>query len=175
MKRLGIRIFVIFFLVGGGFLVHSVSLALSPVGAGRIFCGNDPEVYYLSGGKRYLFPNEDIYYSWYPNFREIERKTVVICTQLPIGGNVSMRPGERLVMFPYSNKVYAVGHPRTLRWVKTEGVARTLYGMTWNQSIILLPEEIFNDYIVGSPIVAPEEYVALTERQKGAKIESVIR
>ena len=45
-----------------------------------------------------------------------------------IGGNVTYRPGTRLVKIQSDPKVYAVDAHGVLRWVKTEAAAIALYG-----------------------------------------------
>src|SRR5690606_30329162 len=46
-------------------------------------------VYYLaSDGKRYVFPNEKTYSTWFTDFSDVRVKTPSEMSQYPIGGNV---------------------------------------------------------------------------------------
>ena len=47
-----------------------ISVADAAVGPGELIKASQPAVYYLADdGKRYVFPNERIYFSWYEDFR----------------------------------------------------------------------------------------------------------
>src|SRR3989344_8729122 len=53
--------------------------------------------YYAVDGKRYVFPNDKTYLSWYPDFSNITVVSDTDLASIPIGGNVTYRPGKRLV------------------------------------------------------------------------------
>lgn len=115
----------------------------------------DSTVYYCgSDGKRYVFPNPLTYLTWYPNFATITITDPSVLATIPIGGNVTYRPGSRMLKLVSDLKVYAVAKNGVLRWVEDESVAEKLYGPLWNTMIDDLPDVFFQDYTVGAPIAA---------------------
>jgi hypothetical protein len=110
-------------------------------------------VYYYGGnGKRYVFPNEKTYKTWYPDFSSVKTITLAELQTLPLGGNVTYKPGARLVKITTDPKVYAVDAHSTLRWVETEAIAAALYGADWNTKVDDIPDAFFINYKVGTPI-----------------------
>jgi hypothetical protein len=114
--------------------------------------------YCARDGRRYVFPNEKTYFTWFPDFTGVKTVSDSFLAQIPIGGNVTYRPGVRMLKLQSDPRVYAVSHGGVLRWVETEAVARALYGDAWNRMIDDLPEVFFADYRIGTPI--GEEEVA---------------
>lgn len=110
-------------------------------------------VYYCGAdGKRYVFPNDKTYYSWYKDFSTVTTISAEALAALPLGGNVTYRPGSRMVKITTDPKVYAVDHNRTLRHVTTAELAASLYGADWAKKIDDLSDAFFIDYRVGEPI-----------------------
>jgi len=99
--------------------------------------------YYGNDGKRYIFFNSKVYNSWYSDFSEVVSASSSQLSELPLGGLVTYRPGERMVKIQSDPKVYAVAKGGVLRWVKTEEIAEELYGQDWNQQIDDVPETLF--------------------------------
>jgi len=116
-------------------------------------------VYYLGeDGKRYVFPNAKTYFSWYDDFNavtEIEDKDLY---DMPLGGNVTYKPGVYLVKIQTDPKVYAVAADGKLRWIKTEAVAKRLYGDNWNKLIDDVPDSFFVNYEVGNAIEVDDDF-----------------
>lgn len=116
-------------------------------------------VYYLGGdNKRYVFPNEKTYMTWYSDFSSL---TIVSQTEMEsygIGGNVTYRPGVKMIKITTDPKVYAVEKNGTLRWVESEAVAMALYGANWNQMIDDVPDPFFVNYTVGSSVSEASQY-----------------
>jgi len=113
----------------------------------------DSAVYYCGAdGKRYAFPNEDTYHSWYPDFSGVRVVSVAELAAVPFGGSVTYRPGSRMLKIRTDPKVYAVAKGGTLRWVTSEAVAKALYGLLWNGLISDISDAFFVHYVVGAPI-----------------------
>ena len=70
---------------------------------------------------------------------------------ITIGGNVTYRPGTRMVKISSDPRVYAVDAHGTLRWIANETVARGLYGPSWAKEIRVIPDYLFINYTVGAP------------------------
>jgi len=116
-------------------------------------------VYYrATDGTRHAFPNEKIYFTWYADFSGIEEITASEMADLPLGGNVTYRPGVRMVKFVADNRVYAVSRAGMLRWVSNEAVATELYGTAWNTKIDDLSDAFAADYTTGVEITNPANY-----------------
>ena len=133
-----------------------------PAGSPAPFCApglrvkntSDPAVYFCgSDGKRHAFPNQKIHDSWYNgDFNGVAILSDAALANVPLGVNVTYRPGERLVKIQTDPKVYAVDKNATLRWVPSEEVAQVLYGADWNQMVDDVPDSFFADYTIGDPI-----------------------
>jgi hypothetical protein len=114
-------------------------------------------VYYFGqDGKRYVFPNSATYYSWYPDFSGVKTTTDADLGSIAIGGNVTYKPGVKLVKITTDPKVYAVAANGTLRWVSTEAIAVCLYGANWGALVEDLSDAFFAPptYNIGAPINA---------------------
>ncbi len=120
----------------------------------------DTAVYYFGAdGLRYVFPNSKTYFTWYSGFSNVK---VVDMTQLGtigIGGNVTYRPGAKMIKIESDPKVYAVGRGGERRWVTSEAVAIGLYGSNWNTKIDDVADAFFSNYPEGDPIMAASEFV----------------
>jgi hypothetical protein len=104
-------------------------------------------VYYLADdGKRYVFPNEKTYKTWYKDFSSVQVITLAQLQNYQIGGNVTYRPGTRLVKITTDPKTYAVEPGGVLRWITSEDVAQGLYGDNWAQKIDDVPDPFFVNY-----------------------------
>lgn len=110
-------------------------------------------VYYCGAdGKRYVFPNSRIFFSWYDNFNGVQTVTPEELASIPIGGAATYRPGSRLVKITTDPKVYAVSRGGVLRWITSEDVAEGLYGTNWAKQVEDLPDAYFANYQIGDPI-----------------------
>ncbi len=108
--------------------------------------------YYASNGKRYVFSNEKVYFSWYRDFSKVKIIPIDQMSLIPIGGNITYRPGSRLVKFQTDPKTYLVTRGGILRWAKTEAVARGWFGTNWNQYIDDITEAFYVNYTFGQPV-----------------------
>lgn len=104
-------------------------------------------VYYLgSDSKRYVFPNETTYSSWYADFSSVKIVASDIMASYGIGGNVTMRPGTHMIKITTDPKVYAVEPDGKLRWVDSEETAENLYGTNWVYKIVDVSDAFFVNY-----------------------------
>lgn len=125
-------------------LCESNTLIKSPSITSVYYCGVD--------GKRYVFPNQAIYNSWYEGFDGVITITEEELASIPLGGNVTYKPGKRLVKITSDPKVYAVAHGGVLRWVQDQQIAESLYGSSWADDVDDIPETFFISYTIGEPI-----------------------
>lgn len=140
--------------VGGTLAFPSVASAAT-LNSGDLIKASGPAVYYYAAdGKRYVFPNEKTYFTWYSDFSSVVTITDAELAAISIGGNVTYRPGVKMIKITTDPKVYAVSMGGELRHVPSEACAITLYGANWNTMIEDVPDGFFVNYTVGSPIAA---------------------
>lgn len=115
--------------------------------------------YYGNDGRRHAFPNDKAYFTWYTNFNQVQIVSAAQLAQMPLGTNVTYRPGVRMVKFATLNNVYVVGANGLLRWVKTEAIATALYGATWNKMIDDINDAFYANYRFGTDIATASDFV----------------
>ncbi|MBI4121890.1 MAG: hypothetical protein HY461_01010 [Parcubacteria group bacterium] len=112
-------------------------------------------VYYIGdNGKRYVFPNEKTYKTWWSNFSAVDTITDAQLAAIAIGGNVTYRPGARLVKITTDPKVYLVGGNGELHPINSEATALDLFGSSWAQKIDDVSDAFFTNYTVSSETIA---------------------
>jgi hypothetical protein len=159
-NSIAIRKAVVFTLIAallawtGAAYVASLAQPARAAAAGDLIkMDGNPAVYYLGSDlKRYVFPNQKTYNTWYADFSSV---VVVAQSELEsyaIGGNATYRAGTRLGKITTDPKVYAVEPGGVLRWVTSEAIAMDLYGSNWNTKIDDIPDPFFVNYSVGSDV-----------------------
>src|SRR3989338_2007266 len=145
---------LVFTLAGATPSASAATIPVSQVNAGDLVRGQSfPAVYYVGrDGFRYVFPNDKAYFTWYPDFNNVKWLSDPDLGTLQIGGNITYRPGAKMIKINSDHKVYAVGENGSLRWVSTEEVAIALYGGDWNKKIDDVPDGFFGNYKKGSHI-----------------------
>jgi hypothetical protein len=135
----------------GAFAVPSVASAATLMN-GDLIKASGPAVYYFFNNKRYVFPNETTYRSWFADFSGIRSISDSELSAIMIGGNITIRPGTNLIKITTDPKVYAVTRGGVLRWVESESVANALYGSNWARRVVDVPDQLFVNYSVGSSV-----------------------
>ncbi|MBU1349196.1 Ig-like domain-containing protein [Patescibacteria group bacterium] len=116
---------------------------------------SDTAVYYYAvDGKRYVFPNEKTYFTWYADFSKVKIIPIDQMSLIPIGGNVTYRPGTRMLKFQTDTKTYIVTRGGVLRWAMTEDVARGWFGTEWNTFVDDVSEAFYVNYTFGEPVAS---------------------
>jgi len=109
-------------------------------------------VYYLSetNHNRYTFPNEDVFYSWFYNFNDVQTISLNELQSYPLVDNITMRPGTHLIKIQADAKVYAVEPGGILRWITSESI---FYALGYNFSMVVdVPEIFFQNYVRGENV-----------------------
>src|SRR3990167_7971427 len=95
------------------FVVATILLAFSSdrttvfASSTNLIQGSGPAVYYRADdGKRYVFPNQAIYQTWYPDFSGVRKVSDNELAKTPLAGSVTYRPGARLVKRAGASRVY---------------------------------------------------------------------
>jgi len=139
--------------VGASALINPLVAQGAPVAKGSLVSGDliisdagkaGATVYLYNAGKRYPFPNQRVYASWYGNdFSKLKRLSVEDLGSLAWGDNMLYRPGSRLIKVPDDPKVYAVLPGGMVAWVKDEATAAKFYGAGWASRVDDLLASLF--------------------------------
>ncbi len=114
--------------------------------------------YYGDDGLRYVFPNDKTYFTWYSDFDDVQWVSDSTLATIQIGGNVTYKPGVKMLKINSDPTVYAVADGGELRAIDSEEIAIELYGATWNQQIDDVPDGFFGNYEIGSRIELSSQY-----------------
>ncbi|MFH1677348.1 MAG: hypothetical protein ABH888_00885 [Patescibacteria group bacterium] len=110
-------------------------------------------VYYLGAdGKRYVFPNETTYFSWYSDWSGVVTVPQSELETYLLGANVVIRSGTKLVKITTNPTVYAVEPNGVLRSIVSEENAANLYGANWTKRVVDVPDAFFTNYTIGDPL-----------------------
>lgn len=130
--------------IEGGDLIRSVS---------------NPAVYFMGDdGRRYVFTNDKNFFTWYDDFDDVITISDVDITKTQIGGNVTYRPGVKMLKIVSDPTVYAVSTGGVLHPIDSEAVATELYGSDWNTKIDDIADSFFPSYTIGSPLMEGTDY-----------------
>jgi hypothetical protein len=135
-------------------LATTGSTALKP--GTLIKAGSSSVYYYGADGKRYVFPNEKTYKTWFIDFNLVITISNDLLGEIPIGGNVTYKPGKKLLKIQSDPRVYFVDSQGTLREIKSEQIAKDIYGASWQYMVDDIPDAFFVNYKVGAPIETPD-------------------
>jgi photosystem II stability/assembly factor-like uncharacterized protein len=130
--------------------------------------------YHGADGKRHAFPNEKVYFTWYADFTSVMTVSSQTLASLPLGKNVTYRPGVKMVKFQTLNNVYAISKNNVLRWVKDEDIARSLYGAAWNKQIDDIADTFYLDYRLGQNITSTTDYSPTAELNGALTIDATL-
>lgn len=148
-------VMTIFWAVGLAAFVPTAQAASS----GDLIKASLPAVYYYGAdNQRYVFPDQKTYMTWYDDFSGVVTISDEELAAIPIGGNVTAKPGAKMVKITTDPKVYAVDPNGTLRWVETAEIAECLYGENWASMINDVPDPFFTNYTSGDPISDCADY-----------------
>ena len=156
-------------------LAPTASAATTPedLSAGNLIRGESFSAvyYYAEDGFRYVFPNDKTYFTWYDNFDDVKWLSDSDLATLQIGGNVTYKPGVKMVKITSDSTVYAIASNGTLRAIDSEQVAEELYGSNWNQQIDDIPDGFFSNYTIGSKLEFASQFDVDVEQQDASSID----
>ncbi|MBN1326222.1 S8 family serine peptidase [Candidatus Falkowbacteria bacterium] len=139
--------------------------------SGNLIKGSGEVVYYYGAdGKRYAFPDRNTYFSWYANFSSVLTISDTDLAIITLGGIVNYRPGSLIKINSLPN-VYAVTHNGILRWIKTEEIAKMLYGENWAILVRDVPDSFFINYKIGEAIETAASFSPTLEREQNITID----
>ncbi|MCR4314475.1 MAG: hypothetical protein NUV84_04485 [Candidatus Uhrbacteria bacterium] len=160
LKRRGVLIGLIALLAFSSSPASALTLAESELEPGDLIRGEtySSVYYYGDDGLRYVFPNDKTYFTWYENFDDVKWISDVTLANIQIGGNVTYKPGVKMLKITSDPTVYAIANGGELRAIDSEEVAIELYGSVWNQQIDDVPDGFFGNYAIGSDIELSSQY-----------------
>ncbi|MEA1963411.1 MAG: fibronectin type III domain-containing protein [Patescibacteria group bacterium] len=160
MKKILVIVLVCAFVFSVSLVSEISASTADSLPAGTVIKGEGLSTLYYIGedGKRYVFPNSNIFFSWYDDFSEVVEVSLETLYEYPLGGNARYKPGALLVKIQTDPKVYAVGHNGKLHWIKTEPIARALYGNNWNKLVDDVPDSFFTNYEVGGEVDGEDDF-----------------
>ncbi len=139
--------------VGVGALALPSVASAATLASGDLVKASGPAVYlYVGDGKRYTFPNETTFKSWYKDFSGVKTISDADLATLQLAGNVTMRAGTYLAKITTDPKVYALSPGGQLHWVQSEAIALALYGANWAKKVVDVPDAFFTNYSVGASL-----------------------
>lgn len=126
----------------------ATTVSTSSLMAGDLIRGQSFTAVYYFGmdGMRYVFPNDKTYFTWFSNFDSVKWLTDKDLATIQIGGNVTYKPGVKMIKINSDPKTYAISSGGMLRHVASEAVAVALYGSDWNKKIDDVPDGFFSNY-----------------------------
>ncbi len=128
-------------------------------------------VYYVGNdGKRYVFPTEKTYLTWYSDFSGVKEISATELASYRIGGNVTYKAGMKMVKITTDPKVYVITKGGVLKAIPSETVAKALFGALWNKQIDDVPDAFFINYKVGMALVTENDYVIANEKSASGNI-----
>lgn len=166
------------YLILSSFLALSflVTGSVSAAEAGDVIsCPNTTSAYYVSSdGDRWVFPDQQTYYSWYIDTSNIME---VPCSELgsyAIGGNITIQPGTWLIKNQSSPEVFAIEPGGILRWIQNEDDAAWLYGNSWKNRIRVISDTQWPHYRMGETLATKEIPVGtiIFELNRPGEVES---
>jgi hypothetical protein len=117
------------------------------ISAGDLIKASGAAVYYYGAdGMRYVFTSEDVYMSWYSDFSGVKTITDAELAAIDMGGNITVRPGSKLVKITTDPKTYAVEMGGVLRHIESEAAALALYGADWASMIVDVDDNLWFNY-----------------------------
>lgn len=145
-------------------LAAAVIRSAQPVDAvelapGDLIRGNFATVYYYGAdGGRYSFPNSQTYFTWFDDFSGVRTISEAELGAIPLYGNVTYKPGTRLLKLQSAPETYAVERGGLLRHLPSENFAEQLYGNDWQELVDDLADSFFPYYTLGDPLQEYEEH-----------------
>jgi hypothetical protein len=139
---------------------------------GQLIKGSlDTVYYYGTDEKRYVFPTERTYKSWYgEDWSGVVTIPDSELMSIMLGGNVTYRPGVKLLKITTDPKVYAISSGGTLRWIDSEDLAIELYGADWADNVDDLPDPFYVNYRQGSHITHKSDFNPSGEKSVASSI-----
>lgn len=117
--------------------------------------------WYARDGKRYRFIDERVFHTWFPpevSYPHVYKISPTDLATIYIGGNVTYKPGTKLIKVKSDPKHYAISKGGRIHWVETDNLAKALFGENWKDFVDEVPDVFFVNYSIGKPITRVSDY-----------------
>ncbi|MEO5927393.1 MAG: Ig-like domain-containing protein [Patescibacteria group bacterium] len=132
----------------------------------------DSTVYYYGKDcKRHAFSNQRVFDTWYANFDGVQVVSAIELANMPLGKNVTYRPGIKLVKFVTSPATYVVAQGGILRQA-TEEIAISFYGANWNTKVDDISDAFYSNYLFGQSVTNIGAYSIENEKARTQTIDA---
>ncbi len=130
---------------------------------GSIVKGETLDFWYWYGNdtNRYSFLSHDVVESWFPDAATRPAITAVrdtVLASITLNGFIGYKPGTRLIKISSDPKIYAISEGMKLRWLENEKIIEQIYGSSWRDLLITVPDVVFIEYVVGDSVVRVSDY-----------------
>jgi len=162
------KLFCVSLLVGIGFFGVLSDRAYAAGAGDLVKCPDYSSVYYLGEDeKRYMFPDEQTFGTWYSDFDAVKEISCEDMGSLPLGGGLPYQAGTQLLKVQSDPTVYAVAFDGTLRAIDSEEQAESLYGDEWAGMVNDISDAFWGFYDVGMPLEDGELPAGMVVEQDG--------
>jgi hypothetical protein len=122
----------------------------------------DTLMHVMFDGARYTVPIGINFTSWYgedacPSCAGVMEIESPMNASIPLGGNVTLKPGSKILTIASDTNMWVVDSCATARAV-TPGVAQDIYGTDWADRLVIMPDVFFVDYLIGEPVDSALDY-----------------
>ncbi|MBT6253637.1 hypothetical protein HOI83_00140 [Candidatus Uhrbacteria bacterium] len=115
--------------------------------------------YFSSDAKRYVFPSEQIFYSWFENFDDVVEIDDDVLASFKLGQRITMAPGS-LIKITSDPKVYAIDSDGAKHHIASEAVASSLFGTDWSSQVVDVDITQWFDYPTGDQLTSSSAFSA---------------
>ncbi len=154
MRKIFPSVFIVTLVVGA---LYTLQPAYAASAGDLVRCPDFSSVYFLAhDGKRYVFPNEQIYKSWYSDFDAVKTISCANLGLLPLGDRVMYQPGTSLVKIPSDPSVFVIEDNDIVREIPDEATAVALFGNDWSSRVDDVSEAFWSSFTQGEPLASKE-------------------
>lgn len=119
-------------------------------------------------GERMYFPNSEVFFTWYTDFKAVKEISPLCVENYPSGGGINYRPGTRLVKTDYSNKIYAIAPGNVRQQITSAEIAGALYGPKWESLVRVIHENFMLNLTTGPAITSTTPHNGQLVRATGS-------
>jgi len=157
----------------GGYPELCESWAVPHPHLGDLFRAPSSSIYYYGKDlQRHVFPNKDVFDSWYSESASVETFASYQLANIPLGNNVTLRPGS-LACIANQPEVFIVDTNAQLRSFVTNSLLDALYGFNWGTVVHEISAALVTNYFFGAQITSSSELAALSETSTVATIDDL--
>lgn len=120
---------------------------------------------------RYTFISKEAVESWFPESASkppLTKVSDVTLASIALNGFVGYKPGTRLLKISSDEKIYALSAEMLLHWIETEDLIEKIFGPSWKDILITIPDVFFIKYAIGDSIVRFSDYDPKSEREQAS-------